>query len=577
MRRFSTHICGELNKLVRSGSVDPVAWRTCLEKLRESPYQIKAATGKEVALTLHGLSVSQVHVDHDILNRLVERAAIIAPSAMNEQSLALSFVGIQRLEKNISGDVVLKVFNAIPEMKFKDPRNIANICYVVSMLRSISPADRGEALSGWIQQSILSFPATRFKVKDIVQILHACSRTFRDPEIIAPILQLMETAVMRQLQYMDSVAVSSVINSFGRMGYLPSNSAVVEGLIATGSQHIGDFNARSYTAFISGLGALRNCREFKISKTAESIIFSEAPRILPQLDPERFVTVLRSLNKLVGNTGQLSGLIRAYVGSVEQLSERDIIHLSTELVAWFTELEMKNFQRKHLFPILGRERTSFRDMQSGIEIMMLVRTCSGHDWTRLIKKIIDSNSVELVTELVHAITIARIQTDTALIDSIESVFKTGAVGKLSREHQVRLANNMWTLTGRVPEYLAGVVDDEWRHKTVGSWAEISFIGDLSTDLGQTVIGMTPCPPGETPMSHPEVGMKIDTIDPEFRSTVMSDILLIEIPVGAVFPGDILRALNELEKFSGVYKRALLVNESSSPVEVMNAVLQIHNS
>jgi hypothetical protein len=245
-----------LNQLVRSKSTNPEKWKTLFLRIRDKPHELKTSKGKEIALTLNGLSHAPTHSQSSafmfVLNGTTQQAVNLVGHAMNEKSIAITALSIARLADKVSPDLVASVFHRIDEVfrdrPIKHPQNLAQIAYSLSLYKTVPVGDRASALNTWLRDACL-IQAKHFHVADIVQTLVAYAKCqVSNPDV----LQALEQAVSNQLQYMDHRSLSSVSQSFARLGHSP-NQTLVDAIVATSVQFLGEMNSQSLCCTLAGL------------------------------------------------------------------------------------------------------------------------------------------------------------------------------------------------------------------------------------------------------------------------------------------------------------------------------------
>ena len=245
-----------LNSLVRSGTSDYSKWDEVLRRVKENPHEIKSSSGKEVALSLHGLSRSPLNfqspIFSDILVGMMNRAIKLMRYSMNEKSIAIAALALVKLNDKVPQGLLMDFCTNMDDLLSrripKHPQNISQLAYSLSCYNGIPIGFKADAMNTWIRDACIS-QAKRFHVPDIVQVLVAYANCHVLNE---QVLKEMETAVSNQLQYMDHRSLSSICHSFSKLGYTP-NQEVINAITATSVQCLDEMNTQSICCTLSGL------------------------------------------------------------------------------------------------------------------------------------------------------------------------------------------------------------------------------------------------------------------------------------------------------------------------------------
>jgi hypothetical protein len=581
---LARHASFELNNLWRTKTKDPSKWLTALSRLHEDVYQIKASTGKEVALGLHGLSqcpqrIQETDIFKSVANSMGARACVLVEHSMDEHSVALAGTAMIKLGLD---ETVSNFFREIPAKKFlrntmKNPHNIAQIAhFIASADKGIPVAARVEALDTWVRECIEKFPPNRFKVKDIVQILRAYSKS--QIALGEKLLDIMQDSIERQLPYMDHVAVSSILHSLDRLE-VEVRVPVMEGLYATAAQNIGLFTPRSFFTFVKG-SQLKN-------PTVNRIIREELPRIIPQFDsPSHLASLLKYISE-------------EYPRDLAECIEKNWNHLSkffsiesreSVIVSFLKSLKAANTDSSKWKAMavgrLGKPRTTYKDLQYGISLFGLVQDqeFAGKNETliNLIEGVSRSHSPDLACHF-----IATIDRSSKIPDSILRILTHSDLKNISNNDLLNVGKRLVESLGELP--------DNVRHQVRARYTGSEEINEVVkwllsepvslVDMGVYIyvfpdtvnpvrMSVPSAPPGYQPESTKKVFHLMNEIDPEFR-LFLNDITVTVCGDTCTF-SDISYTASQLLKCGG---RGLIVPNSSShelACRVMEAIRHIHS-
>jgi hypothetical protein len=296
------HASEELIKLFRVKSIDAAKVSQVVSRLVDDPYQIKAATGKQAAITLYYLNriATKLPLDHPSLDSVIlstaERSCKLVSDAMDEHSIAITCMALLKHGDKIPPDLMTKFVYSIPRdrlTRMKDPRNTAQMAYFMGNIESVPIGIRVEALNSWIKTALLGFCPARFKVKDLVQIMHAYNKA--GIAIDSELLKHLEEAIFRQLQYMDHLSTSVIIRCLGSVETMPSKG-LLEGLLATAAQQIGTFNPQSLFSILVGISRFGDLKTNCLHQVS-GIIKNELPRLFTQFPTDKLAHLLVSVHK----------------------------------------------------------------------------------------------------------------------------------------------------------------------------------------------------------------------------------------------------------------------------------------
>jgi hypothetical protein len=491
----------ELNQLIRLRARDFEKWQSVLTRLRDEEYQIKAATGKEIALTLHSLSNldSAFFSKNDFVrttNRAIGRAIMLAGNSMDEHSIALCATVIQKLG---SPEHCLSFLSALPTARLegmKNPRNAAQIAQAVSGMTSVPVGLRAAALDTWIKTSILNFKPNRFKVKDIVQILHAFSRS--GFELGTEFTVLLQRAILGQMQYMDHIAVSVVVNR-------PSviSASVSEGIIATAAQQIGQFNAQSFSTLVTGVS------KWECPGNMNDIVSEELPRLLEDIPVERLGPVLRAVKHL--------GCERhiPWERVLQRLSKdtnESVVISVLSVLGNSSEFSVRVSESVH--PLLERSRSTFQEIKNGI----LLASFSEKVPDQLVHAVARLNSLDLALLFTQGFPGGSQE----MVGAVTSVVEKSDLSSVEEGKLVGLALWLWSNTGFVSH---AVVRELTRRYNINSefkqWLQSGIVKpvnpvyvfpEISVNVAKPMFG---APPGFEAQQIPAALRRVmDSIDPE---------------------------------------------------------------
>ena len=492
--------------------------------------------------------------------------------------------------------------------RVKNPRNIAHLVHVVGGLRTIPVAVKRDALKSWASACILSFAPGRFKVKDIVQILHAYSQVFPIDEglSVPEVIQLMDAAILGQLQYMDTISVSAIVNSMGHLGHVP-NPAVVGGLLATASQGIGQFNAQSLSSLLRGLAVWADKKVPMDVAAIDAILSHEVPLILNQIPEDRLVPVLRSLGTLTRQVLIKDSAERAVMSSIMNLLDSfpggndwtvaGIASASHLFVG--NSFEYDRFIHKFIVPLAkNKDMSSNRNLQLGVKVACiladhgLTNSDQLHSVTQVLMK---TNSLDPLVTLIRSLS-PRGAID-ELTTRIAQYISESDLSRLSGSRLEDLAEGLWTLTGnihpKVKESMEARPADEqvsllrdWILKSVTinthpEW-EIRFIEETGRNVNNEFDDLNVPPPGYSRSRAIEIESMIDQLDPEFRGTFMERVLIVAMNHGQRVRGSDISLARQLLRESGCTKALLVPWKTSSShsekqktaIDTMHAVLSL---
>ena len=568
------HASAQLNQLFRSRIRDPQKWDCVVSRFRDDPYQVKAATGKEIALTLHGLShcPHSVQIRASIIDAVAARACVLASHSMDEHSVAMAGMALIKLGLD---DACNQFIAQIPSERFaasrmKNPHNISQIAFCVSAADSVPIGVRANAMNTWITSALLSFEANRFKVKDLCQIMHAYSKL--GIELCPELSHLIQSAINKQLQYMDHVAVSSILLCMKKQSLVAWES-MAEGLYATAAQQVGTFNTQSFYSLVRGSDLTH--------PVIQRIIDAEFPRLLLQFK--------ESANHVVGLLTTLAKqpTSRVVVESIEknwstifaplvEKGERESVIIALSQSFKSLGIDPQKWQ-PFVEARLQISRSGYRDIVNGIKLLSLINkgsNCPGA--LAIVDAVVQTNSVDLAAQYISSLSSGFVP-----IGIAEIVGKAEDLKQFSNKRLLDLGKRLWLSSGTVPENIrtelvhVRKMEDQWLLNEPVNLQEHGISVYVYPEM-TCPIQKSLTPPHQS-MVHPGITMMklIDGLDPEFQ--LHSEMLVLDCKERI---SDIAFATSMLLD-SSRFKEAILVPpppKNTRPedyaLQVMHAISQI---
>ena len=458
----SHHPCYELSKLTCRSQRSSREWAHCLKQLEAlgGPF----GTGKEVAITLHSLSkvptfVRQRFPATDALeNRFVQRSISTLAHEMNESSIAITALAVLRmpsLPPALLAEFGETLCGLNRSNRWSDPRNLAQVCYVIGVIPGLPIGARASALSGWVSSALSAFPANRFKVKDIVQILTGFS-TYR--VVNEEIFSLLEKSILNQIQYCDGLAIGAILNSFGRLKHVSSRE-VVGALLATAVQHADSINAQSLC------GILRGTRTVQLAapeRTAlQLLVDTSFGRLIGDIPVTILGQVLQDLSasglSLDGTKSVLEGQIPNIIQSLERIDDYVVqrnaaISLISGCESFGVDVNDLVEKLVHVWTIDDSLKLDFSQINL-IGIVLKYRHATFFDSIdRIERSVIGCAKVLVLSKLLQTLVeSAHSQSDLvqSLVEKIVCRI-SDLSSELAPEELAQVGLNAWTVLGRIP-------------------------------------------------------------------------------------------------------------------------------
>ena len=539
------HPCYALNRLWRSDSKNPNKWLDIVKVISSDPYATKSATGKEIALTLHGLSqvpreVSDHRVFHSLVDRIGEKLATCIQHGMNEKSVAITALSVFKLEPLMRPETMLETAEAVShffasQTNLKDPKNMAQAVYAVSLMRAVPIAVKADMLTGWAKAAIVAAEC-RMQVKDIVQLVTAYSHS---RVVDVAVLKSLESATARQLQYFDAFSVGAVVGGFGKLGFVPSDS-LIAGLLATANQH--DMNAQTMSSILFGLSVWSE--SVKLDKHGVDSILSRFTALYNDVPNKSLLVVLKAVHRLQGNIAGLNispvtMILDNEVESVMQRFREESDSMVAEAVS--VVLQTASDEKGKVIVselLLPRLNVDSRDVRSIIKMVGLVaQSLPNFPVEDAISQI-----CALPLEAHVIVPLVRALSDSHPVLALKCLEQV-SMDQLTQCGIEELAALSWRITGQVHDnvMLALSPGSAWLNgdsvvMPIGVFFKLC--GGAPLEVPRSVSSP---PPGivQDPICTEKLLQAIDSVDPEFR--LRSDVAIIVTRNGHVTGPDWLNA------------------------------------
>ena len=402
---------------------------------------------------------------------------------MNETSVAITALSVNRLASSLPNSHICEFGESICTLdrtNWSDPRNLAQVCFTIGSLPFIPNRVRTEALTTWISTSILAIPQTRFKVKDLVQILtgYSSCRVRHDP-----VLAHLEQAVVRyQLQYCDPVAIGAICLSFSKLEFQLS-SETVGGLVATAAQQTHSMNAQSLFGIVRGLsGQTVNDQE-----PLRQIFHASIGRLGKEIPIELWGDVITSCKKFATNE-----TVELLKQQIPEITGKENISAIANIIVGCDKLGMDVTELIDCVIASGRLDKLDRSELRILNIVSKYRQGTFSDWIgNFAGSISQISRVSILLDLLDIMAeINCHEIDPKIIDSIVNrlcEFPT----ELADHNLGRVGHQVWAITGNIPPQIKRLISSSTADQ-LAIWVRDSEPSQVSLARKVYVVGEGVC-------------------------------------------------------------------------------------
>lgn len=548
-----------LSCLARARSKDVHKWVEVLRSV--TPEKTRYSTGKDVALILNSLTHAPSKLRSDTLfassvHSAGTRAMSLVTDSMNEKSLAISALAILKLQdvlpSSLVGEFTERLCSVLEKRRLRFPQNVAQVAYAISLANPVPVGVKSDALNSWIKRAVLS-SSGEMHVKDIVQVMKAYAHMRCG---YAEVMEAMEKAILRQIQYMDSLSVSAVSVAFAKLRVVPCQE-LIEALVATIAQCVGEMNSQSVVSMMYAIGFWASERIVLDTHAVDAIINRASVLVTSNTVPvPSLVVLLRSVNS-VGFVDAMP-LRRA----VEQLdlNTSESPSLIGELALEIAKMGSKNMASRlvaeHILPLLTKD-SDVPQIARLLEIS--ARICpdlliGSVDLSDLVTHLNASASAQSLGRLIEAL--AESPVDPTICECILSntLERPDWDHELSTDRLEKLAVSAWRSIGEIPQVLREAMSkrqdfsSHWLSLPCIHVPEGSRVLSMESDISVTG-GVHPPPQGIEAGNHEAKSNRIlrliEAVDPMFSVVSLEKVIFQFCSAPSPRPSDVSLAVAAL--------------------------------